>query len=135
ERNMTAAAELIAGGDLTTDVQPRSEHDTLGVAFGTMATRLGRVIGEVRSGAESLAAASTELAVTAQSLAEGAEEQVSSVDSTTKALDRIGQSIATSVRHTGEAEQHSVRSAAEAEASVRAAREAVASMRAISEKI
>lgn len=135
ERNMSAAAELIAGGDLTTDVQPRSEHDTLGVAFGTMATRLGHVIGEVRSGAESLAAASTQLAVTAQSLAEGAEEQVSSVDSTSKALDRIGNSIATSVRHTNEAEQHSVRSASEAEASLRAVKQAVASMRAISEKI
>ena len=107
----------------------------LGVAFATMTTRLSGVIGEVRSGAESLAAASTQLAVTAQSLAEGAEEQVSGVTDTTNALDRIGRSIATSVRNTDEARQLSARGATEAEACARAARDAVAAMRAIGEKI
>jgi methyl-accepting chemotaxis protein len=135
ERNMSAAADLIARGDLTVEVQPRSEHDALGAAFGTMATRLGHVIGEVRSGAESLAAASTQLADTAQSLAEGAEQQVSGVDGTARALERIATSISSSVRFTGEAQQLSTRGAAEAEASARFARDAVAAMKAIGEKI
>jgi methyl-accepting chemotaxis protein len=117
------------------EVQPRSEHDALGAAFGTMATRLGHVIGEVRSGAESLAAASTQLADTAQSLAEGAEQQVSGVDGTARALERIATSISSSVRFTGEAQQLSTRGAAEAEASARFARDAVAAMKAIGEKI
>jgi methyl-accepting chemotaxis protein len=135
ERNMSAAADLIARGDLTVEVQPRSEHDALGAAFGTMATTLGRVIVEVRSGAESLAAASTQLADTAQSLAEGAEQQVSGVDGTARALERIATSISSSVRFTGEAQQLSTRGAAEAEASARFARDAVAAMKAIGEKI
>jgi methyl-accepting chemotaxis protein len=135
ERNMSVAADLIARGDLTVEVQPRSDHDALGAAFGTMATRLGHVIGEVRSGAESLAAASTQLADTAQSLAEGAEQQVSGVDGTARALERIASFISSSVRFTGEAQQLSTRGAAEAEASARFARDAVAAMKAIGEKI
>jgi methyl-accepting chemotaxis protein len=135
ERNMAAAADLIARGDLTIDVRPRSDNDTLGAAFGTMAERLGHVIGEVRGGAESLAAASTQLSQTTQALAEGAAEQVSGVDGTARALDRIASSISTSVRHTSEAEQLATRGAAEAEVSTRAAKEAVTAIKAIAEKI
>ncbi len=135
ERNMTLAAKMIAEGDLTVDVQPRSERDTLGVAFATMAGRLSRVIGEVRQGAESLAAASTELAVTAESLADGTQEQATSVDGTSNALDRVRRSIATNIRHTDEARQLSARGEIEADACARSARDVVAAMRAIGEKI
>jgi methyl-accepting chemotaxis protein len=135
ERNMAAAAEMIATGDLTVDVQPRSDRDALGSAFATMATRLSGVIGEVRSGAESLAAASTQLSATAQSLADGAEEQVSGVDGTSRALERIGVSLSTSVRNSREAEQLATRGAEQAEAGARAARDAVVAMKAIGDKI
>jgi methyl-accepting chemotaxis protein len=135
ERNMTVAAEMIAAGDLTVDVQPRSEQDLLGIAFSTMASRLGRVIGEVRSGSESVAAASSQLSQTAQSLADGAEEQVAGVDGTAHALERIASSISTSVRNTKEAEQLAVRGAAEAEASAQAARAAVMAIKAIGDRI
>jgi methyl-accepting chemotaxis protein len=135
ERNMTVAAEMIAAGDLTVDVQPRSEQDLLGIAFSTMALRLGRVIGEVRSGSESVAAASTQLSETAQSLADGAEEQVAGVDGTARALERIATSISNSVRNTREAEQLATRGAIEAEASALAARAAVIAIKAIGDKI
>ncbi|HEY4219399.1 MAG TPA: methyl-accepting chemotaxis protein [Gemmatimonadaceae bacterium] len=135
ERNMTVAAEMIAAGDLTVDVQPRSEQDLLGIAFSTMASRLGRVIGEVRSGSESVAAASTQLSETAQSLADGAEEQVAGVDGTARALERIASSISNSVRNTKEAEQLAIRGATEAEASAQAARLAVSAIKAIGDRI
>jgi methyl-accepting chemotaxis protein len=135
ERNMTVAAEMIAAGDLTVDVQPRSPQDSLGIAFSTMASRLGRVIGEVRSGSESVAAASTQLSETAQSLADGAEEQVAGVDGTARALERIASSISNSVRNTREAEQLATRGASEAEASAVAARAAVIAIKAIGDRI
>ncbi|HXT17694.1 MAG TPA: methyl-accepting chemotaxis protein [Gemmatimonadaceae bacterium] len=135
ERNMTAAAELIARGDLTVDVQPRSDRDTLGKAFASMTSRLANVIGQVRGGAETLASASNQLAATAQDLASGAETQVTGVDATARALTRIGAAIDLSARNTGEAQQLATRGATEAEATARAVREAVVAMQAIGEKI
>jgi methyl-accepting chemotaxis protein len=46
-REMERAGERIADGDLTVDVEPRSEHDALGHAFQRMTASLRRMIGEV----------------------------------------------------------------------------------------
>jgi methyl-accepting chemotaxis protein len=63
-REKAALAEAIAGGDLTRDVEPRSERDALGRAFRTMSERLRTMVGAVSSTAGTLSSASTELAAT-----------------------------------------------------------------------
>ena len=61
-RRLAAAAERIADGDLTADVELASEHDTLGRAFGSMTDSLRAAVGNVRRVAGTVAAASSEMA-------------------------------------------------------------------------
>ena len=70
QTRMAAAADAIAGGDLTQQVAPQSARDVLGTAFARMTANLRGLVGALQQGAQELAAASTEiLAATAQQAA------------------------------------------------------------------
>jgi methyl-accepting chemotaxis protein len=90
---MTAMAERIADGDLTVQVAPRSDKDVLGLALRRMAARLSQIIGEVRSGAHALAAATSQLSATSQSVSQGAAEQASSIEQVTARIKGFGDSL------------------------------------------
>jgi methyl-accepting chemotaxis protein len=99
-REMAAAAEQIAGGDLSGTVEPKSGSDALGQAFATMIASLRDTVGQVAGSAESLSAASQQMASTADEagravgeiasavgdVAQGAERQVRMVESTRTAV-------------------------------------------------
>jgi methyl-accepting chemotaxis protein len=99
-REMAAAAVAIAGGDLTTVVTPKGERDTLGTAFSEMVANLSETVGRVAGSADSLSAASQEMASTSEEagravgeiasaisdVAQGAERQVRMVESTRGAV-------------------------------------------------
>ena len=90
----SAAAERIADGDLTVDVQPQSEHDALGHAFASMVENLRALIGstgETAAGlvrrkeslalsADQAASATQEVANTTTQVAEGTSLQARSVE-------------------------------------------------------
>jgi methyl-accepting chemotaxis protein len=63
-REIEAAGERIADGDLTVDVEPKSERDALGTAFQRMTANLRRMIGEVVSTATTVSEASQDVART-----------------------------------------------------------------------
>ncbi|MBE2315307.1 methyl-accepting chemotaxis protein [Solirubrobacter sp. CPCC 204708] len=93
-------AERIAAGDLTVDVEPRSEHDVLGNALAAMVGNLRRLVGDVTDSAGTLNEASREMASTSDEtgravgeiaaavgdVAQGAERQVRMVESTREAV-------------------------------------------------
>ncbi len=60
-QEMAGHAEAIADGDLSGQVVPRSERDSLGLAFNAITARLRPLVGELVSAAGSVAATSTEL--------------------------------------------------------------------------
>jgi methyl-accepting chemotaxis protein len=90
---MTAMAERIADGDLKVKVAPRSDKDVLGRALQRMTAQLSQVIGDVRSGAQALAAATGQLAATTQAVSQGTGEQASSIEEITASLREIAGSI------------------------------------------
>jgi len=59
------AAERVAAGDLSVDVHPRCEHDTLGRAFAQMVDDLNGVVGHIAGSAASLSGSSTHVAAAA----------------------------------------------------------------------
>ncbi len=63
-REIETAGERIADGDLTVDVEPKSERDALGTAFQRMTANLRRMIGEVVSTATTVSEASQDVART-----------------------------------------------------------------------
>jgi methyl-accepting chemotaxis protein len=116
---MTKMAEQIADGDLTVKVAPRSEKDVLGRALARMTARLSQVIGEVRSGAQALAAATSQLSATTQSVSQGTGEQASSIEEITASLKEIGGSInqnSASSQQTSQTAQNGTRDARESAA-------------------
>jgi methyl-accepting chemotaxis protein len=123
-RQMVDAAGQIAAGNLTVDVEPRSEHDALGRAFSDMRGKIAGMIGEIAKGSDTVSTASQEMAQSGQqaglavgeianavgSVAQGAETQV-------RALDRVRTVTAEVAAAAGT-------SAADAEETAQAAREA-----------
>ncbi|MBE5937851.1 MAG: methyl-accepting chemotaxis protein [Lachnospiraceae bacterium] len=82
-------AEQIAGGNLTVEVEPLSENDTLANALKTLVDDNNDVLStiktaslEVNTGAEQVAAAS-------QSLAQGSTEQASAIEEVTESIEGI----------------------------------------------
>ncbi len=63
-REMAAAAQKIAEGDLTGTVEPKGETDALGNAFADMTLSLRGLVGDVAASAGTLKSASVEMAAT-----------------------------------------------------------------------
>jgi methyl-accepting chemotaxis protein len=145
------AAERIAGADLTTDVEPRSERDALGTSLAIMTTNLRQILGEVSITASTLSAASqqmastseeagravTEIASSTSEVAAGAERQVRSVESAKSFIETVAsattQAADTAQQAAGAAED-ARRVAHEGTAAVRDATDAMAAARETSEQ-
>ena len=94
QRDLAGAARRVAEGDLTVEVEPKSERDTLGRAFATMIANVREVVGRMSQTAANLAEASQQMANTSDEagravgeiahavgeVAAGAERQVKTVD-------------------------------------------------------
>jgi len=101
------AANTISGNDLTANIQPRSEKDELSNAFVKMIASLRRSLGEISNNAESLSAASTQLAsaanqagqattqisATIQQVAKGTADQAQAITKTASAIEQMSQAI------------------------------------------
>ncbi len=77
-REMAGAAEQIADGDLTAEVEPKSQQDLLGNAFKTMIANLNEAMRQTAVTAESLTVAKEQLASTAEQSASATQEVASS---------------------------------------------------------
>jgi methyl-accepting chemotaxis protein len=93
-KQMSTAADHIAAGDLTVEVQPVSDRDALGNAFSQMIGNLRRIVGDVSRAASTMGSASQQMASTSEEagravgeianavadVASGAERQVQMVE-------------------------------------------------------
>ncbi len=129
--------ERIAAGDLRElpTVDRRDETGRLQAAMRAMVERLGQVIGEVRSGADALTAASTQVSATAQSLSQGTGEQAASVEETTSSLEEMSASITQNAENSRQTEQMASLGARNAEEGGKSVQETVVAMKAIAERI
>ena len=104
---MADVATRIAAGDLTVDVQPKSERDELGIAFDQMVQRLREMVHKIAENASSLSAASEQLAsaanqsaqasnqiaATMQQVAKGTTQQSESVSRTATSVEQMSRAI------------------------------------------
>ena len=134
-RGMAIVAKDIAAGRLKVEVRPQSDKDLLGSAFATMVMRLRSVLGEVRTGAAALSAASSQVSATAQNLSQGNSEQAASVEETTVNLGQMNASITQNAQNSKRMEEMTLDGARNAEESGRAVQETVEAMKGIAEKI
>ena len=102
-RSLACAADSVAAGDLTVDVQPRSERDRLGAAFAGLVAELRAAVTQMSRSATSVAGASElvasssadagraveEIARALGDVASGAERQVRSVTSARATTEQV----------------------------------------------
>lgn len=87
-------ARSVADGDLTVDVVLRPGDDSsLLFAIRGMVERLAQIMGDVRSSADSLSAASEQVSATSQSLAQASSEQAASLEETSASIEQMSASI------------------------------------------
>ena len=87
KRNATIA-EAIASGDLSQDVEPRSERDALGISFRQMVENLRSMIGEVSAAASDLTASSSKMAASSSEVGRAVEEIARAVSDVASGADR-----------------------------------------------
>jgi methyl-accepting chemotaxis protein len=105
--NLSDLASRVAEGDLTLEIEPISEKDELGNAFKGMVENLRTLVGEVVESANSLGAASNQLAAAAnqagqatsqisatiQQIAKGTTQQSESVSRTATSVEQMSRAI------------------------------------------
>jgi methyl-accepting chemotaxis protein len=134
---VVGVAETIARGDLRGRIEGagRDEIGQIRDAMRRMSAGLAELVGEVRGGAEAVAAASTELTGTSQHVAEQTGRQIASVLDATAALQQMSASITQTATHSREMERSALAGARSAEESARAVDEAVGVLHAIAQKV
>ncbi len=127
----------IAEGDLTVRIGETSRDETgqLLAAMRGMAQRLAQVLGEMREGATTLAAAAGQVSASSQGLSQGTSEQASSVEETTASLEEMSATIEQNSQNSRQMEQMALKGAEQARESGGAVKATVEAMGTIAEKI
>src|SRR5512143_2173992 len=120
-RRLAAAvrvASRVVSGDLTAHADLAATGDEIGAlqrALGEMVEKLRQVIGEVRSGADALGMAASQVSTTSQALSQGTGEQAASVEETTSSLEEMAASITQNAENSRQTEQMAKAGATDAE--------------------
>ena len=129
------AADQIADGDLTVEVKPLSDRDTLGLALERMIERLRGVINDARSASDNVSSGSQELSSAAEQVSQGATEQAAAAEEASASMEQMAANIKQSADNASQTEKIARQSAKDAEASGEAVKRAVEAMQTIAEKI
>src|SRR5215469_11354230 len=99
-KEMAAASEAIAAGELNLEVKPRSENDTLGNAFAKMTDGLSGLVGNVRDAASQVASASTQVAGASDESAKISLQTSSAIDEVTSTMHEMSVNVQNMVKST-----------------------------------
>ncbi len=106
-KEMVGVAQKVAKGDLTVEVQPRSDDDQLGMAFAEMLKDLRKLVSQVTDNANQVEQASTSLAdsayqagqatnqiaTTVQQVAKGTGDQAAAINNTSFSVEHMSKAI------------------------------------------
>ena len=134
-RDMAAHARMLADGDLSQELAPRSERDVLGLAWREMARRFSQAILDARSASSSVSLAAQQLTSSSNVLSNGTAQQAASVEETTASLEEMSSSITQNADHSRNLEQMAMRGAQDAEEAAGSVFKTVSAMKTISERI
>ena len=116
-REAVAVARRVASGDLTSRIEPkgRDEPAELLAAIRDMNDSLGRMVNQIRSGAESIAVGAGQVAAGNQSLASRTEEHASSLEETASTLEEFATTVKQNAEHAKQASQFAASASATAQ--------------------
>ncbi|WP_211464021.1 methyl-accepting chemotaxis protein [Collimonas silvisoli] len=103
-------ARRVADGDLTADIEVRSKDETgqLMQALKDMNDSLQKIVGEVRSGTDTIATASNQIAAGNLNLSQRTEEQASSLEETAASMEQLTSTVKQNADNASQANQLAV---------------------------
>src|ERR1700682_3741365 len=99
-KEMASLSEAIAGGNLTVEVKPRSQSDTLGNAFARMIEGLRSLVRNVRAGASQGASAWSQVAGASDESAKISLQTSSAIDEVTSTMHEMSVNVQNMVKST-----------------------------------
>jgi methyl-accepting chemotaxis protein len=123
-KDMSTTANRVADGDLTVDVNPRSERDALGNALQGMVSNLQSVLRDVSEGAGTVSAASQQMASTSEEAGRAVGEIANAVGDVAQGAERQVRMVETARDSAQEAARAATTSAERAQQTAGAAEEA-----------
>jgi methyl-accepting chemotaxis protein len=99
-REMAGFSEAIAGGDLSVEINPRSERDTLGNAFREMTAGLSNLVKNIRDSASQVAGGSNQVASASDDSAKISVQAASAIDEVTSTMHEMSINVQNMVKST-----------------------------------
>ena len=90
---IVAKAKLVAQGDLTVELNNRSENDELMISLTEMVKATANIISEFKSASENISSSSQQMSSTAQQMSQGATEQASSAEEVSSSMEEMAANI------------------------------------------
>lgn len=104
-RRQAMAAERIAAGDLTVEVDIRSENDILGIKLSELVEKNNEVLTNINNASEQVAAGSKQVSDSSIALSQGATEQASSIEELTASLEEISSQTKLNAQNSNQANE------------------------------
>jgi len=133
--DVTRLAEEMATGDLTIEVEERSEQDALMQALNTMIAKLNEVVIQVQSAANNVAVGSREMRARSEEMSQGAAQQAAAAEEASSSMEEMAANIRQNADNARQTEKIALQSAEYAEESSRVVAETVFAMQQIAKKI
>ena len=89
--NTAKELEAISSGDLTSEINPLSDSDTIGNSLKSMVDNLNSMFAEIQTSTDQVAAGAKQVADGAQELAQGATEQAASIQQLSSSITEIAE--------------------------------------------
>ena len=132
---ITSSAEEIADGNLTVDIEERSEEDKLMLALKEMIKNLKESVIQIKMSADNVAAGSNEMSSTSSQISQGATEQSASAEEASSSMEEMVANIRQNADNATETEKIAMKVAQDTTQGGKAVRETVLAMKEIADKI
>jgi methyl-accepting chemotaxis protein len=133
--SITAAAQEVAGGDLTVKLEARSARDQLMLSLSNMVAKLSEVVNDVKGAADNVAAGSQQMSSSAEEMSQGASEQAAAAEEASSSMEQMSANIKQNADNALQTEKIAVKSAADAQEGGKAVAQTVTAMKEIAGKI
>lgn len=102
-KTQAGLADAISKGDLTMEVNPRSDKDMLGRAIRKLVVENNRTLGNVKEASSQITVGAEQVANASQALAQGSTEQASALQQVTASMDEVTQRTKDNATEAGQA--------------------------------